>query len=265
MIELIDFIPPAGLAIRVDSQCSSFLSKSIALRLPSRVFSLGFAHQSPVLKSNSLFGPYFMFGRVSVDEGGTMEAYYCQKISQRGLFTLSSLMSSMSANGRSHFQWNFTKTTLASSYCTHGRILGLQYLTHVSPQLSLGGEVYYTAQENSGGVSGGLRLDLGEGSVITVTGNPLMGHYRSTLASPLGNGFRASCRYDININSFESDLAAAVGYEDEQNGQGIRAAYGLKSGLTFALHTRLSDALKLRFGLRAGQVASYGLDLVFIQ
>lgn len=206
-----------------------------------------------------------MFGRVSIDEGGTMEAYYCQKIASSGLFTLSSLFSSISSSGRSHFQWNFSKTTLASSYCTHGRILGLQYLKRVSPQLSLGGEVYYTAQENSGGVSGGVRLDVSEGTVLTLTGNPLMGHYRSTLAAGIGDRVRASCRYDININSFESDLAAALGYEAEAEGQGIRVAYGLKSGLTFALHTRLTESLKLRFGLKAGQVASYGLDLVICQ
>lgn len=294
------------------------LLKSISLRLPSRAFGIGFIHQSP--KGNSIncdnsffFGPYFMYGKVSPSEGGTIEAYYSQKISSRGHFSLSSLFDNYyesslknisSSQSRTHFQWDLGKFSLASSYCTFGKILGLQFLINsygiesdndngiditndsiqYANKIKFGGEVYYTAQEGSGGVSLGLRFtrtakrhEFGKYPLIfTLAGNPLMGHYRSTITSSfLSPNISISSRYDVNINSFDSDLALGVAYRDPSSfNQNIKCALGLKNGFSFVIQTNITENVKIRFGLKTGPLSlkfsdnvlmnragSFGLDV----
>lgn len=316
---LIDFVSPTGFSFRFDSSPSTVLFKSISLRLPSRAFGIGFIHQSlPASTSNShsrgfFFGPYFMYGKVSANDGGTIEAYYSQKISTRGHFSLSSLFdnycepsnhrSASSSQSRTHFQWDFGRFALASSYCTFGKIFGLQFLMNSLESISssdsnegnsfvsyenkinFGGEVYYTAQEGSGGVSLGLRLirtaklkESNENQLIfTLTGNPLMGHYRTTLTTPfISPNVSVSTRFDINLNSFDSDLALGIAYKDPSPlNQGIRFALGLKNGCSFVIQTNVTENIKIRFGLKTGpfflklgdnnilnrSTGSFGLDL----
>ena len=291
---LIDFIPPLGFNFRFDTSPSNVLFKSISLRLPSRAFGIGFIHQSP--KGNSInsgnsffFGPYFMYGKVSASEGGTIESYYSQKISSRGHFSLSSLFDNYhesslknisSSQSRTHFQWDFGKFALASSYCTFGKILGLQFLINsfgvdsdndidvpnnsiqYANKINFGGEVYYTAQEGSGGVSLGLRFTRTAKHhefskyplIFTLTGNPLMGHYRSTITSSfLSPNISISSRYDVNINSFDSDLALGMAYRDPSYfNQNIKCALGLKNGFSFVIQTNITENVKIRFGLKTG-------------
>lgn len=232
-----------------------------------------------------------MYGKVSASEGGTIEAYYSQKISTKGHFSLSSLFDNYnesflrnvsSSQSRTHFQWDFGKFALASSYCTFGKILGLQFLINSCEKksefdgnkeminnsgrfvnkLSYGGELYYTAQEGSGGVSLGLRFTRTAKHpdsekyplIFTFTGNPLMGHYRTTISSPfISPNISISSRYDVNINSFDSDLALGVAYRDDSPfNQNIRWALGLKNGFTFAIQTNITENIKIRFGLKTG-------------
>lgn len=295
---LIDFVPPTGFVCRVDRVYSSALSKSISLRLPSRIFGLGFIHQSPegggetdTLRLRRVLGPYFMYGRFALDEGGTIEGYYSQRIGARGQFSVSSLFDRVleslgrgatgsAGQSRSHFQWDFGRVTLASSYCTFGQIVGMQFLTHSRGErtvvdrvdgedassagtlttVNFGGEVYYTAQERSGGVSVGVRLrrTLRDPQlqhlplIITLTGNPLMGHYRSTLTTPfLSPRVTVSTRYDVNVNSFDSDLAVGAAYCAPE-GQALRVSLSGKNGLSFVIQTQIAAAVKIRFGLKTG-------------
>lgn len=235
-----------------------------------------------------------MYGKISANDGGTVEAFYSQKISSQGHLSFSSLLDNFyetslrncsSSQSRSHLQWNFGRFALASSFCTFGKILGLQFILN-SPsekinnektidldiniekpdeyinRLNFGGEVYYTAQEGSGGISLGLRLMrvakhkelYAQPLIFTLTGNPLMGHYRSTLTTSfLIPNVSISTRYDVNINSFESDLAVGVAYRDPSPlNQGLRFALGLKNGATFLIQTNLTENIKIRFGLKTG-------------
>lgn len=233
-----------------------------------------------------------MYGKVSTaSDGGTIEAYYSQKISSKGHFSLSSLFdnfneslirnstTSNSSQSRTHFQWDFGKISLASSYCTFGKILGLQFLlnsteksqftvdnnnSNYENKLNFGGEVYYTAQEGSGGVSLGMRLarkcklltsERDDSQMIfTLTGNPLMGHYRTTLTSPfITPKISVSTRFDVNVNSFDSDLALGISYRDLYPiSQGIRCSVGLKNGFVFDIQTNVTESIKIRFGLKTG-------------
>ena len=256
-----------------------------------------------------------MYGKISANDGGTIEAYYSQKISSRGHFSLSSLFDNYyetliknysSSQSRTHFQWDFGRFSLASSYCTFGKILGLQFLLN-SPEavvpnnpedreqtnsvisayenkLNFGGEVYYTAQEGSGGVSLGARLtrvakydpEHKYPLIFTVTGNPLMGHYRTTLTTPfISPNVSISTRFDVNVNSFDSDFALGVAYRDPSPlNQGLRFAMGLKNGCSFMIQTNITETIKIRFGLKTGPFAlklgdkvlqqstgSFGLDV----
>lgn len=255
-----------------------------------------------------------MYGKISVNDGGTIEAYYSQKISSRGHFSLSSLLDNYyeisnknhsSSQSRTHFQWDFGRFSLASSYCTFGRILGLQFLFNTPEsssnshsavetinsgshlfenKLNFGGEVYYTAQEGSGGVSLGTRLtrvakndkEHRNPLIFTLTGNPLMGHYRTTLTAPfVSPNISISTRFDVNVNSFDSDLALGISYLDPSPlNQGLRFSMGLKNGCSFIIHTNVTDNIKIRFGLRTGpfilklgdkvlnrSAGSFGLDM----
>ena len=305
-VGLIDFVPPDGFSFRLDTSPSTVLFKSVSLRLPSRAFGIGFIHQSPSTKPKEgegsrggfFLGPYFMYGRVSVNPGGTIEAYYSQKIRSHGHFSLSSLFdnyaeslnkngpSSSSSQSRTHFQWDFGRFALASSYCTFGKIIGLQFLLNSSSdepkkeeayenKLNFGGEVYYTAQEVSGGVSIGFRLTRASKAqklnqnplIFTLTGNPLMGNYRTTLTSPfLSPNVSISSRFDANINSFDSDLAVGIAYKDPSPlNQAIRFSLGLKNGCSFVIQTNVTEIIKIRFGLKTGPFnlgssGSFGLD-----
>ena len=256
-----------------------------------------------------------MYGKVSINDGGSIEAYYSQKISARGHFSLSSLFdnynenstkNNLSSQSRTHFQWDFGRFSLASSYCTFGKILGLQFLLNSSEtilpissdkleynsnsimkefenKMNFGGEVYYTAQEGSGGVSLGARLtrvakydtEQKLPLIFTLTGNPLMGHYRTTLTTPfLSPNVSVSTRFDGNVNSFDSDFALGIAYRDPSPlNQGIRFALGLKSGCSFVIQTNITENIKIRFGLKTGPFAlkvgdnvqrsagSFGLDV----
>lgn len=274
------------------------LSKSISLRLPGRIFGLGFIHKSPLvsLSNSKFFGPYFMYGKMSIDEGGVIEAYYSQKISSRGLLSFSSLFdhfldssnrtnsnsnsnsNSSSSQSRSHFQWDFGKLTLASSFCTFGRILGFQFLTNTRTvhleenepligawtRTKFGGEVYYTAREGSGGISVGMRLsripkdpiNRNNHLIFTITGNPLMGHYRSTITTPfISPKISVSSRFDVNINSFDSDLSIGTSYRDDSPlDQGLQFSFGLKNGISFVMQTNLTEIIKIRFGVKTGPI-----------
>ena len=236
-----------------------------------------------------------MYGKVSASEGGTIEAYYSQKISSRGHFSLSSLFDNYyessiknvsSSQSRTHFQWDFGKFALASSFCTFGKIFGLQFLMNSYEtdsdiindddsnknsrqyvnKVNFGGEVYYTAQEGSGGVSLGLRFTRAAKQnevckyplIFTLTGNPLMGHYRSTITSSfITPNISISSRYDVNVNSFDSDLALGIAYRDPSPyNQSIRCTLGLKNGFTFLIQTNITENVKIRFGLKTGPFGS---------
>lgn len=308
LLDLIDFLTPMGFSFRLDSKYSTVLSKSVSLRLPGNTFRLGFIHQSPQTTPTptiSFFGPYFMYGQLSSSSPSALEAYYSQRLRDHGHFSLSSSL--LTGHCRSNLSWSFRggRTSSTWSYCSFGRILGWQALNHFrGPKGSAwsgswGGEVYYTAQENSGGISFGLRLEecrssigvdngsiqLGSNTtdsihlespytnltahnnskvVLTLTGNPLMGHYRTTLTAPIiCPGLRASCRYDINLNSFDSDLSAGVAYDLPSEAGAIKVAACMRSGLSFVLQTLLAEGIKVRFGLKTGvNDAAFGVDFV---
>lgn len=309
---LIDFVPSKGLSLRVDRQFSPVLLRSVSLSLPNRGFSLNFAHKSPNGPDGSafpFFGPYFMFGKLSTEDSGRIEAFYTQRVSKGGLVYWSSLLSNICSHYKvadsvqphvhGKIQWDWPYATVSTSYSSFGRIVGLHLLTRSAGSSftwMLGGEVYYTVQEHSGGFSLGSRIESRSAKhapfspiIFTMTSNPLMGHYRTTLTSPfILNSLVASTRFDLNVNSYESDLAVGLNYQPRDD-DAIKVSLSLQRGISFILQSRISDQFKIRFSLKTDRLmlgsgeptqtesyynlllgnsathASFGLDLAFTE
>ncbi|KAK6526891.1 Mitochondrial distribution and morphology protein 10 [Arthrobotrys megalospora] len=81
----------------------------------------------------------------------------------------------------------------------------------IAGRFSAGAEVYYGILNKSGGVSTGFRYttlpsNTGSPLTMTLTINPIIGHFQAAYAVKAGKGAVLCSRYDFNIYSYESDL-----------------------------------------------------------
>ncbi|KAF3910800.1 hypothetical protein ABW20_dc0102991 [Dactylellina cionopaga] len=81
----------------------------------------------------------------------------------------------------------------------------------IAGRFSAGAEFYYGILNKSGGVSTGFRYttlpsNTGSPLTMTLTVNPLMGHFQASYAVKAGRRAVFCSRYDFNIYSYESDL-----------------------------------------------------------
>lgn len=144
-------------------------------------------------------------------------------------------------------------------------------------KLSLGGELYYTAKEKSGGVSLGLRAVLADkantqapSSVVTLTANPIMGHLSSSYVQQASPHLLLAAKYDFNMYSFESDLAFGMELHSfpmsraEQSrrctllpplpctealpASSIKLRVGLSQGISLQFSSQLTESLHVKVG-----------------
>ncbi|KAJ1857798.1 Mitochondrial distribution and morphology protein 10 [Coemansia sp. RSA 1822] len=148
---------------------------------------------------------------------------------------------------------------------TSGRLLGLRGLYNFGDvaegqavgdsagrgRISAGGEVYFGAQEASGGMSVGMRYRDGQPllSELTCVLNPIMGHVSLALTRELRSRMCAAARYDFNAFSLSSELAVGVEWQLDQNSI-VKARWSDSQGLRCLVDTRLNN-----------MVFSMGLDL----
>jgi distribution and morphology protein 10 len=99
------------------------------------------------------------------------------------------------------------------SYTSDNHIFGLSGLSRIS-NWAVGGEVYYTAKEKSGGLSIGTRLDTrlknNMEACTTFIANPVMGHFSSSYATDVSPLIRMATKYDFNMYSYDSDLSLGI-------------------------------------------------------
>jgi distribution and morphology protein 10 len=81
--------------------------------------------------------------------------------------------------------------------------------------LSVGGEVYFSPVNKSGGLSTGLRfttlpVHTGFPYTMTLTVNPLMGSLNGSYAVKAGRNIALCSRFDFNVYSYESDVSVGV-------------------------------------------------------
>lgn len=86
---------------------------------------------------------------------------------------------------------------------------------HQDGRLSLGGELYFSPINKSGGLSTGLRfttlpIHTGTPYTMTLTLNPLMGNLSSTYAVKAGRNLSLCSRFDFNVYSYESDVMVGM-------------------------------------------------------
>ncbi|KAJ1812860.1 Mitochondrial distribution and morphology protein 10, partial [Coemansia sp. RSA 2598] len=111
-------------------------------------------------------------------------------------------------------------------------------------RLSVGSEVYYGAQDSSGGISVGARYryDLPLFSELTCVLNPIMGHLSLAWSQQLRPRFCASARYDFNVFSLNSELAAGVEWQLDQNSI-VKVGWSGPQGLRCLVDTRVKNMI----------------------
>ncbi|KAJ2779112.1 Mitochondrial distribution and morphology protein 10 [Coemansia interrupta] len=111
-------------------------------------------------------------------------------------------------------------------------------------RFSVGSEVYFGAQDSSGGISLGARYryDLPLFSELTCVLNPIMGHLSLAWMQQLRPHFCAAARYDFNVYSLNSELAMGVEWQLDQNSI-IKAGWSGSQGLRCLVDTRFSNMI----------------------
>ncbi|KAJ2780339.1 Mitochondrial distribution and morphology protein 10 [Coemansia javaensis] len=139
-------------------------------------------------------------------------------------------------------------------------------------RLSVGGEVYYGAQESSGGMSVGVRYrqDAPLVSELTCVANPLMGHVMLACTRQLRERLCAAAQYDFNAFSLCSELAVGAEWQLDASSL-VRVRWSDARGLRCLVDARLrsmvlSAGLELRGGggggaAQPGLRRSFGLQL----
>ena len=136
-----------------------------------------------------------------------------------------------------------SKSCSELTYSSQRSLLGLRYLRHfklpTASVISVGGEVYYTASEKSGGLSLAARvrtrhvetelpdeLDDTGVSDVNVIVNPVMGHLSAVYATATSPNLLLSTRYDFNVYSLDSDLAVGLVYAPKDKDQVLKLRIG---------------------------------------
>jgi hypothetical protein len=90
--------------------------------------------------------------------------------------------------------------------------------------------------------------------VGTLSVNPIMGHLQATLTSPIFHqNITSSVRYDVNMYSFDADLATGLCYTPGE-GQQLRLRASWKYGFALLLGAEVGDGLCVRAGLSSGPI-----------
>ncbi|KAJ2377285.1 Mitochondrial distribution and morphology protein 10 [Coemansia sp. RSA 2611] len=161
-----------------------------------------------------------------------------------------------------------------ATYGTNGHMLGLrgqynfgeaetpepQLGEDASGRLSMGGEVYFGAQEASGGMSVGARYRYDRPLLLELAcvANPIMGHVSLAWTQQLRTHACAAARYDFNAFSLSSELAVGVEWQMDENSI-LKARWSDSQGLRCLVDTRLNNMV-FSMGLDLGAGAGTGAD-----
>jgi distribution and morphology protein 10 len=128
---------------------------------------------------------------------------------------------------------------LDCSYTSDNQIFGINGLAQISKQIAVGGEVFYTQKEKSGGISIGTRLSTMTKnhlrSIATFVCNPIMGHFSFSFGADVSKNMKMATRYDFNMYSYDSDLSFGVEYAPENSKQVLKGRISFSNGLGLSL------------------------------
>ncbi|KAK6533473.1 Mitochondrial distribution and morphology protein 10 [Orbilia ellipsospora] len=173
-----------------------------------------------------------LYGRMYLP-ASTLEALYLRRLAPTRQLKISAVSNSRLPNGGTILallQQNNGKWCTEYLYSTDVALIGMRGLYNfgfdprkalpktslsdhrkIAGRFSAGMEVYYGMLNKSGGVSTGFRYttlpsNTGSPLTMTLTINPLMGHFQASYAVKAGKNSVFCSRYDFNIYSYESDL-----------------------------------------------------------
>ncbi|KAJ9048771.1 Mitochondrial distribution and morphology protein 10 [Entomophthora muscae] len=208
-------------------------------------------------KKSSL-SDYLLYGHVYLPRC-RLEALFTQKISS----TLQYIISGVSIpydQDRSHVSFQLQQEgkrfCTEYSYTTDDCLIGVRSLyrfnepdeteealgvssKELKPYWAFGGEIYYSASTKIGGVSFGLRRQnpVSTPSDITLTINPVMGHFSAAYTALMSPNLTASTRYDFNAYSLGSDYILGIEWRNRREGL-IKARVSLLQGATLLFSSR---------------------------
>ncbi|KAI8819433.1 uncharacterized protein EV422DRAFT_568858 [Fimicolochytrium jonesii] len=212
---------------------------------------------------------YLLYGRIFEDL--RLEAMYIRSLSQRTHFVASGVNSWRRApNGASSISAQLLHAgesyNAGLSWTSDDQVLGVSGLFRFgNTGWAAGSEVCYTAKEKSGGLSFGARYKSlapsrqpplstspypphAVRSALTFLANPIMGHFSTSYTTTVRSGLTMSTRYDINVYSYEADLAVGLEYLRKDRSQMVKARVSLVEGLALKLEGQYRRAL-LSIGL----------------
>ncbi|RKO85322.1 hypothetical protein BDK51DRAFT_32440 [Blyttiomyces helicus] len=207
--------------------------------------------------------PYLLYGRLFED--WRLEALATKSLSDRTLFVASGLSSwdgSATAGGRdsgtgmgadpSKFTTQIFHRTPnwcgEAIYSTDDHVVGLSGLYRIQgTNWAAGSELYYTGKERSGGLSVGGRYRVSHGpnarSTLTLLASPMMGHVSSAYTTTIRPNLTMATRYDLNVYSYEADVAVGLEYAHGKTDQVVKAKISLMQGLALKLEGRYQQAV----------------------
>ncbi|KAL2914056.1 Mitochondrial distribution and morphology protein 10 [Polyrhizophydium stewartii] len=197
--------------------------------------------------------PYLLFGRLFEDL--RLEGLYAHSIDKDTLFVASALSDWKWSGGLeqddSHINaqviFNRPEACAELSFNSDSLIIGGSVLGQVSPNWSIGTEVFYTAKERSGGLSLGAKFrkdyDGGADSTLTFVANPVMGHVGAAYATTVAKDMEMATRYDFNVYSFDADVGVGIEYAPAGQDQVLKGKLSLAEGLSLRFDGRIRGAL----------------------
>lgn len=242
---LLDFPVAAGMSLSVGKTVSDALSSGYAVALAPFQPSASYlcAVEQPAARA------YMAYGRL--DRDGRLEYLCTRRLGARSRLVVTGVSSARRRHA-SHISYRWQRVgerALGSgssgsteeedkdedvrrwgvelSFHSLGAIFGVQALRRLGTSWSVGGELYYLAQEVSGGLSVGVRHDSTQALLpqttarvggqhtrtsTTLTLNPLLGHVACTHTAQLAAALWGSARYESNVHSYDSDVSVGVQY-----------------------------------------------------
>ncbi|KAI9204962.1 uncharacterized protein BJ171DRAFT_93152 [Polychytrium aggregatum] len=214
---------------------------------------------------------YLLYGRL--DQDFSLEGLYSRRLLKSTFLVVSGTNSWSTPASSIHTQLlhNSSRWCGELSYTSEDHIFGLSGLYRfLNSGWAVGGELYYTARERSGGLSLGARYSRQYAetahSVMSFVCNPMMGHLSATYTATVRPHLDISTRYDLNVFSFESDVSAGLEYSPIDKAHVFKTSVSLAEGFAVKFESRfhrLIASVGLKTGFQRHSMQSLGLELQF--
>ncbi|KAJ1926325.1 Mitochondrial distribution and morphology protein 10 [Tieghemiomyces parasiticus] len=205
-------------------------------------------------------GQYLLCGKVFIPTW-RIEALFSRQLTRRTRFLTASVNQRGGTDGEflAQLQYDCTKWCTELSLSAPSSLLGLRGLynfgaVHENPTLTdlranpgricVGGELYYSTEASTGGLSVGIRYRtlFPKTAEFTCVTNPVMGHVSTAYTASITPTCIMSNRFDFNVYSLHSDLTTGVEWHNSPTSI-VKASASATNGLMLALNCRYRKVL----------------------